>query len=71
MKKKTLMALTAAGMTLAKAHHENSAAVPAMTKKEQKALFIKNKTDEFVKAGHSRPFAQSLARIAYKNSLRK
>lgn len=72
MKTKTLLALTAAGLTMAKADKEMSnVSISSMTKKEHKAWFIKNKTDEFVKAGHSRPFARSLARLAYQDSLRK
>lgn len=72
MKRKTMLALTAAGLTMAAANsQQENYALTSMTKKEHKAWFIKNKTDEFVKAGHSRPFARTLARIAYQNSLRK
>lgn len=71
MRKKTLLALTAAGMTMAASAASDTTSISPMTKQEQKAWFIKNKTNEYVKAGHSRSYARTLARLAYQNSLRK
>ena len=70
MRKKTLLALTAAGLTMAAAASD-TVSISTMTKQEQKAWFIKNKTNEYVKAGHSRSYARTLARLAYQNSLKK
>lgn len=68
----TKIALTGVGMaSLSLGKEMANASISTVTKKEHKSWFIKNKTDEYVKAGHSRPFARTLARLAYQNSLRK
>lgn len=68
------VALTGIGMvgfaSSAKGTPSSNCEISTVTKKEHKAWFIKNKTDEMIKAGHSRAFARTLARLAYKNSLR-